>query len=295
MKRSVSKTLPGAAVRGLSRARLLRESRRHRVLQEYSHLFHLGSLLAEPCQETARLLRAYNGYQRGLHRRRNRPQSPAAARRIRQRLACPQAAAFRHLSEADPRSRIIACFHFGDFVYGVPYLHSQEPASRSGVLLIQSRPSAAYLSNVQAVLPEAGIDESGFMVAAEHSPLALLRYLRQPRRSLYLFCDLPEGFGAAGEVRFLSRRARFPRGAATLALRAGVPLLPVITVSDRRRDVVTIGEQLEGERRPGEGFAAAAARLSQSLVDFFRPYFRRRPQHWKYLPALPEYIIGEGV
>ena len=94
-------------------------------------------------------------------------------------------------------------------------------------------------------------------------------------------------------MQFLSRPARFPRGAATLALRAGVPLLPAITLSDARQDVVTLGSQLEPARQNGETFEAATTRLTQQLVDFFRPHFRRSPQHWKYLPALPEYIIQE--
>ncbi|MGI9250077.1 MAG: hypothetical protein ACR2PR_02615 [Pseudohongiellaceae bacterium] len=274
---------------------ILKIWRQQQFIRDQHILLNISGLLSEPLRDAARLLRANTRYHRDLSKKRHDEQSASTLHRIRQRLTCPQANSYRQLIEADPRSRIIVCFHFGNFVYGMPYLKSLEPRSRPVLLLIQSQPGDEYFHNMRIALPESHTHEAQFLLSNNTNPRQLLRHLRKSPCSLYLFCDLPDTFGATGEVSFLSRPAQFPRGAASLALLAGVPLLPVITLCKDKQDIVTLGNQLEPTRYPNESREDATTRLSQQLVDFFAPHFRQHPEHWKFLPFLPGYMAAPAA
>jgi phosphatidylinositol dimannoside acyltransferase len=90
------------------------------------------------------------------------------------------------------------------------------------------------------------------------------------------------------EVEFFGERTTMPGGAATLALRSGAPLVPVVVYSgpgDWHTGVVH--PPLDTERRGT--LRADVARLTQELATLFEHDIRRHPEQWHlFQPNWPD-------
>jgi KDO2-lipid IV(A) lauroyltransferase len=83
------------------------------------------------------------------------------------------------------------------------------------------------------------------------------------------------------EVDLLGEPARFPAGPAVLALRSGVPLMPVMSWYDAERTHLEIHEALPVDGTLG--FRAAVQDLTQQFADSLGDALRRHPTDWHML------------
>lgn len=259
------------------------------------HCRDVAMLLREPERRVRSILRKNRHFIAYLEKRRNRPQSAARLARHAAGISIPRAEQFRELGETDVRSRIIACFHYGDFVYGMNRLMCLEAPQRQRLLLSQRRSSAAYFRNMRRAFGDRTGGPEDEVLVSETSPAQLAARLRRGGISLVTFCDLPLGMGARVDVRLLLRRASLSRGAATLAVAARVPLLPVICSRSQGITRVLIGRQLEPVPRLDESRSQLIARLSQSLALILEQQVQEAPEYWRYISLLPQYYSSEAV
>jgi hypothetical protein len=224
-----------------------------------------------------------------VEKRRNKPQTLSALRRHLQQFDCPQLTAFKNLADQDCRSRIIATFHFGDFVYGLNTLLRHDRSERCSFVQTLETSQPAYFDNMQRLFADQCADASRQLPVSDNRPGALSALLKTSPCNLVMFADLPPGFGAMGRVSFLGRQARFPRGIACLAVRNQVPVLPVICVFSHGRHRIILGKQLEPEFA-GQTRKTAVAEIGQSLLDFFTAFLKRQPEQWRYLTVMPRYF-----
>jgi phosphatidylinositol dimannoside acyltransferase len=120
----------------------------------------------------------------------------------------------------------------------------------------------------------------------EGSSAAMLRTLKEGELAgLVSDRDLA---GKGVEVEFFGERTTMPGGAATLALRSGAPLVPVVVYSgpaDSHTGVVH--PALDTERRGT--LRADVARLTQELATIFEHDIRRHPEQWHlFQPNWPD-------
>ncbi|MEX2468369.1 MAG: hypothetical protein WD396_01310 [Pseudohongiellaceae bacterium] len=256
------------------------------------HCRDVAMLLREPERRVRRILNKNRRFIAWLEKRRNRPQSAACLARHAAGISIPRAEQFRELGETDVRSRIIVCFHYGDFVYGMNRLMCLEAPQRQRLLLCQRRSSAAYFHNMRRAFGERTAGPEDEILVHETSPTQLAARLRRGGTSLLTFCDLPLGMGARVGVRLLLRRASLSRGAATLAVAASVPLLPVICSRSQGFTRVLIGRQLEPVPRLGESRSQLIVRLSQSLALILEQRVQEAPEYWRYISLLPHYFAS---
>lgn len=88
--------------------------------------------------------------------------------------------------------------------------------------------------------------------------------------------------GTGPKVTFFGEETTFPGGAASLALRTGVPLLVagvygVVLDHGRRGWRAEISEPIE---LPGDRGPAAIAKLTQQVADLLEGYVAKRPEEW---------------
>ncbi len=250
--------------------------------------------LREPRARTLQILGNNQKFLAQVERRRNSVLSPAALSKHQSQFYIPQLSAFKELVDYDRRSRIVATYHFGDFVYGLNELMCHEVAGRKRLLYSQERASSAYFHNVRLAFGARGVAADGQLTADQTSPLALLDSLRQGHCTLVMFCDLPQNFGATVAVKFLGRQARFPRGPALLAVTAGVPVLPVICYQHAGQHRVHFGKYLEASVTGSGSREVAVKRVAQSLCALLEEFLARFPAQWRYLRQLPGYFIEPG-
>jgi lauroyl/myristoyl acyltransferase len=88
------------------------------------------------------------------------------------------------------------------------------------------------------------------------------------------------------DVEFLGERTTLPAGPATLALRAGVPILPTAVYFTGRPDdhFGLVRPPIEAERS-GDRLRADVARITQSLADELEFLIRRAPRQWHMFQA----------
>lgn len=162
-------------------------------------------------------------------------------------------------------------------------------------MLTQQTSDGAYFSNMRRAFG----DEA--TTAQQQWPVANLRTanlsakLQKQVVTLVTFCDLPPTFGATTEVQFLDRSAHFPRGAATLALRYGLPLLPIVCYHSAGRHRIALSSQIEPMPVDGETRAECVSRLTQRLADHLQQYVRWAPQQWRFLGSLPSYFVASEL
>ncbi len=254
----------------------------------------VSTLLREPRGRTRRLLAANRKWLAALEHRRNSRMAETALRRHAARLHFPQAHNLRGLLGDDPRPRLLASYHFGDYIYGVNLLGATINTCARAIYLSQAPGSAAYFANMKRAFGETAMGPESRMAAQETSIAGLAPLLRREGVQIITFCDLSEEFGGRTEVDFLFRKAWFSRGPALLGLTNRIPLLPVIVWFDGKREQVVLGAQIEPERFDGETLAQAAGRITAELVRFFEPFFRLNPEQWRYLSLLPLYFFQAG-
>jgi KDO2-lipid IV(A) lauroyltransferase len=93
--------------------------------------------------------------------------------------------------------------------------------------------------------------------------------------------------GSGVEVEFFGERTTLPGGAATLALRTGAALLPVVVFSGPGNwHTGVVLPPLDTTRRGS--LRADVARLTQELASIFEEFILRRPEQWHlYQPNWP--------
>ncbi|GAB5497908.1 MAG: hypothetical protein PsegKO_02190 [Pseudohongiellaceae bacterium] len=246
--------------------------------------------LRVPERECLSILRGNRSFLQQVEQRRNKRQSRAALRQHLHSWQFPQQQAYRQLVARDSRPRIIASYHFGDFVYGMNLLLRDEVDQRPCRVLTLQPSSPVYFHNMARAFGERGARPENQLPMTRTSLRELSAFLRHTQGTLVTFCDLPPGFGATTEVHFLGRRAWFPRGAATLALRNRVPLLPAVNCYRNGQHQLLLAAQIEpGEYRQLEPGRAVQA-ITQRLVNLLQECLQQSPEQWRYLAALPGYF-----
>lgn len=255
----------------------------------------VSALLREPRARTRRLLAANEQWLAALEHRRNNRLARTALRRHTARLHFPQAQNLRQLLDDDPRPRLLASYHFGDYIYGLNLLGATVNTRAKAIYLSETPGGAAYFANMKRAFGAAAMGPDARLSARDASGAGLAPLLRREGLQIIIFCDPGEPVGGRAEVDFLYRQARFSRGPALLSLTNRIPLLPVINWFDGEREQIVLGAQLEPERFNGETVAQAAARITAELVRFFEPFFRLNPEQWRHLGALPRYFFQAGA
>lgn len=260
---------------------------RLRSVNDQRHERAVANCLRKPTPECGKLLRANRRFLAAVERRRNQLQSTASLARYLRSFECPDALAFTHLCETDTRSRLIAAFHFGDFVYGMNYLMSLDQSSRRTMVLVKEPSCDAYFVNMHRAFGNRGATPDDQIPIDSRSMASLCSLLREKQINLVSFCDLPQHFGACSRHVFLGRLAYFPRGLATLAIRGGFPVLPVINFYYQGKNMVYLAPQIEPGQFGRQRSATAVASITGRLVRLLDTFVTRFPEQWRYLSILP--------
>lgn len=271
------------------RDRLVRRWREAALLRQLRPA--IAYWLRVPEQDCQQILRRNRRFLWQLEKRRNQKQAKSSLLRHLKRWQHPQSDAYRRLLVTDPRARIIAAFHFGDFVYGLNLLLKDEAGQRPCRVLTLQTGSAAYFANMANAFGEHGARPENQLPLAQTSLAELSGYLRRTCGTLVTFCDVPPGSGAVTEVLFLGRRAWFPRGAAALALRNRVPILPVISYQQGEHHRLLLSAQIEPDHYRRLPTRAAVQAITQRLVSLLEECLQHYPEQWRYLTALPRFFL----
>lgn len=247
-------------------------------------------LLRQPLADVQALLAENRLHNRRFERRRNVADSRGRIRSYCNSIQLPQQEEYLDLIHRDDRSRVIASFHFGDFLYGSAKLFRLNNSTRRNIVLSLNRSATACFANLSAAYGEEQPWRECELLLEQCSSVRLSRLLRAGKTSLLLYCDLPPGLSASTQLGFLGRPAWFSIGPAMLALINRVPLLPLINYFDGQQNRVLLAKQIESERAPSESLRQAARRMTQQLVDFFEPVFLQYPEQWRFLSLLPVYF-----
>lgn len=251
--------------------------------------------LREPLRETRRILRLQRRRLRELHCLRELPQPAARLRACADRFDCPALPALRERLRVDRRSRIIATYHLGNYLYGLNYLSQQLGDLRRVSCLILERLSATCYRNLALAFGEGAATPGQMLIVGESSAVALSKLLRAPDRVLFIFVDLPPGFGRRASVRLLGREGGFGSGAATLAVLNRVPVLPLLLEARGAAARLRLGPEME-PRLPGEETRQdSMARINQTFATALSTQLRRDPANWRYLGLLPDYYRKTGA
>ncbi len=250
----------------------------------------IAVVMREPVEVVRYLLARNRRHNSDFEGRRNIVGLPRQVRSYCESFRIQQRQDYLHLIRNDNRSRVVASFHFGDFLYGAASLFSLDGASRKNLVLSLNRSAGASYANLTSGFgPEAPGCESELLLHQSDSA-RLSQLLRADDTSLLLFCDVPPGLNETVHVRFLNRPASFSIGPALLALANRVPLLPLINYHDGQYNHVRLGRQIEPLLGESESLRGGARRVTQELLSFFEGFFLESPQQWRFLPLLPLYF-----
>lgn len=249
----------------------------------------LSYYLREPLRETRQILREHRRRLRALHALRERPQPGTRLRACADSFHCPSLSALRERLSCDRRSRIIATFHLGNYLFGLNYLSQQLADLRRVSCLILERLSDISYRNLALAFGEGAATPEQMLLLGESSALTLSKLLRAPDRILFIFVDLPPGFGRRAGVRLLGRPGEFGIGAATLAVLNQVPVLPLMLESHKAGVRLRLGPEMEPRLSVEETREESKARLNQALASALSSQLRRAPADWRYLSLLPDY------
>jgi lauroyl/myristoyl acyltransferase len=250
----------------------------------------ISFFLREPIRATIRILTKNRLFIKQIETFRNTSLSPAAAAKIGQGIQIHQDRELRELLNLDKRSRIVASFHFGNFVYGLHKVLCLQADTRNTLVLSQSKSTRSYMDNMASAFGEKSVCLENQVLLEKTDVCGLSGFLREPNRCLLMFADLPNSFGQTTEIEFLGRKANFSKSIALLSLTNNVPVLPVICFEDGDGHQIEIGQQIEPLTREEETRAGAVTRLTQLQLDFFQHFFIRHKEQWRYLNHLPEYF-----
>ena len=255
----------------------------------------ISFFLREPIQAASKLLRKNRVFLSKVESLRNTVQASKTASKYAQSIQTPQHSHISKLLIEDNRSRIVASFHFGNFVYGVnKYLCFQADISKT-VILSQTESSTAYIENMARAFGDKGVRLENQVLLDQIDVCGLSQFLRQAGGSLIMFADLPREFGETVAVEFLGRQASFSKSIALLSLANSVPILPLVCFDRGGRCQLEIGRQIEPRIGKGESRADAIVRMTQLQIDFFEYFFNRHKEQWRYLYLLPEYFAEASL
>ncbi len=251
----------------------------------------LSYYLREPLASTRAHLKSNQRFLAKVEKFRNHFCSTSKLKNHIQGFTLHAEAQFQELAVNDPRSRIIASFHFGDFLYGLNKLIAAQPKTIRSHVLSQYRYSPLFMDNMQRGFGHNAPTPSTQLMIGQVTVSQLAALLRQKNRTLLMFADLPRAYGETVCVNFLGRQAQFPKGIALLALASRVPLLPAICYQSGDSHYVELGKQIEPTLMAGESMEAATVRITQQLISFFEYFLLQHPHQWRYLKLLPQYFI----
>lgn len=261
------------------------------AVNELDSLALIATLMREPIGSVKTSLARNANHIQQVDHRRDAQVSPRRIARYCKQFIVEQDADYKELLCKDERSRILASYHFGDYVYGMNVFACLDNPNRKRYVLSQSAASVAYFKNLQNGIGNRAIDRSAELVWSETRISDLSLLLRNGNSTLVMFCDLPIGFGERVEVKFLNRVASFPKGPALLAIINKAPLLPVINYCDGHSNRIEIGTQIEPYLICDESLQAGVGRITQELICFFERFFIMYPEQWRYLRNLPVYYL----
>ena len=250
----------------------------------------LSIYLREPLTTTSEILVKNVRFLDEIEHRRNTALTKTELQQWRSSIHIARSQDYREQAAHDEGSRIIASFHFGDFIYGLNALMCLEGPHRRRLVYSQAKGSDAYYHNMRHCFGGRALTHDAQLTAAEADPLRLAQSLRKGNCTLVMFCDLPPSYGETTAVEFLGREAWFPKGPALLALTTKTPLIPVINLKNRRQNHLRIVDAIEPFRRLDESLEAAVQRITQELIGLLEAYLRRQPEQWRYLQVMPIYF-----
>ena len=250
----------------------------------------LSIYLREPLTTTSEILVKNVRFLDEIEHRRNTAHTKTELQQWRSSIHIARSQDYREQAAHDERSRIIASFHFGDFIYGLNALMCLEGPHRRRLVYSQAKGSDAYYHNMRHCFGGRALTHDAQLTAAEADPLGLAQSLRKGNCTLVMFCDLPPSYGETTAVEFLGREAWFPKSPALLALTTKTPLIPVINLKNRRQNHLRIVDAIEPFRRLDESLEAAVQRITQELIGLLEAYLRRQPEQWRYLQVMPIYF-----
>ena len=242
------------------------------------NLLLISTFMRETMASVEKTVARNSIYLRDLTARCGERVDPAQISRHCDEIKIEQRTAYQNLLREDTRSRILVCYHFGDYVYGMNTFNCLESPGRERYVLSQKPANAVYFENLHNALGALAIDKSAELIRRETNSSDLSSLLRKGNCTLHLFCDVPVGFGERIEVKFLNRTASFSKGPATLAIANRTPLLPVINYSDGDRNRIILGTQIEPCLNCDESLQEGIRRITQEFIDFFEPFFKRYPE-----------------
>lgn len=277
-------------LRGLSRISATLRLCSHSVYNRQVLYDGWSVMLHEPRQRCRMLARRHLMHLMLTEERRNRLRGDEEIRDYRRRIVWPQRKAWSRAMANDRRSRIIATYHFGDYVHGLSQLAGAEVQGRVRMLIRQEHGSEASRMNLEADYRQLDRRPPRTLLADEVEPLRLWKRLRAGNCSLITFCDLPAGSGVACRVQFLGQPAWFSSGAAQLAVSAGVPVFPVISWHEADRSQLMTGAPIEPCLWQGKPFETAVQQLMQRLISVLEARLRQHPWQWRYLGGLARYF-----
>ncbi|MEX0963172.1 MAG: hypothetical protein WDZ52_03900 [Pseudohongiellaceae bacterium] len=251
---------------------------------------HISLLLRLPLHETQILLAKNRLHNSRFEHRRTTVDDKTIVRRYCRAFQLPQREDYLELVRSDGRSRIIASFHCGDFLYGSARLFELDAATRRKYVLSLNKSTPACYANLLAGFGPAAPGAECELLLSDSTSSTLSQLLRAGNTSLLLFCDLPPGLTEVTRIRFLNRYAWFSVGPAILALTNSVPLLPLINYFDGKVSHVSLGRQLEPMLIGSETLRQGANRLTQELVSLFEAVFLKYPEQWRFVSLLPLYF-----
>lgn len=278
------KLRPNAAQKSQTLAQSLLE--RPTLADEYQ----IAHSLRQPISVVNSLLAKNRLYNCRFERRRNKVERASLVQRYCADFKIPQREDYLNLIQEDGRSRIIASFHCGDFLYGSANLFSLDNSKRKRYVLSLNRSSNACYSNLAAGFSRDIADRDCELLLCETDSSKISQILRTGNTTILLFCDIPPGLNETTQVSFLSRNVGFSIGPAILALANRVPILPLINHSTETAGYLKLGNQIEPELLPSESLRSGAKRITQSLVSFFESVFLENPEQWRFLSLLPSYF-----
>lgn len=132
-------------------------------------------------------------YNSRFEQRRNQLGRVALVRRYCESFHIPQREEYLDLVRLDTRSRIVASFHCGDFLFGSANLLGLDARTRKKYVVSLNRSSSACYLNLAAGLRENTANPDCEILLDETSSSDISQKLRAGNTSILLFCDLPPG------------------------------------------------------------------------------------------------------
>lgn len=192
----------------------------------------------------------------------------------------------------DRRSRLVATFHFADYIHAMACFSASTVRQRRRQLIHYQEHEFQQRRDryADARKQERPVAE---MLNSQHlDPLKAVAFLRQPNSNLTVFCDLSRNHGSCVQVNFFGRPAWFVRGPAEIALSARVPLLVLISYAAEGVLHLETPGIIDPAVYSGEDMGQAVRRITQQLVSILEQYVARYPAQWYYLPKIGSYFVN---